>query len=313
MTLRFLSKGWVQFAPAQRTKLGRFILGILLAFSMPAHAVVLSNRPTAAAFISPGDDRRFDGVGRIECHDPRNGGGSYLGTAWLLESADTVVTAAHILFRGASSDSAVTNIISPRHCIFALYGPDQEVRQIAMIRYALSPWAVDRFRSDSSYDLAVLKLDRPMKVDQIPIAKIPKVAEKASVSLIAFHSGIGVREQAWITKGLLRTFPVQQLRFGSHEMRITKASRLFSTSADSTPGSSGGMYYDEQMQAAIGIHVGHVCEQSRPSFDPDACFNYGLRFDKVTIALVDAVAQDRPLADYRVVPDDPSNRFALRR
>lgn len=313
MILRLLSKIWSKRARAQRTIPRLLVLAIVLTPQAPADAIVLSSGQSAATYLMPDDKRRFDGVGRIECRDPRTHGAFSLATGWIVERADTVVTAAHVLFRGASSDSAVTNILNPRQCIFALYGPDQEVRQIAMVRYALSPWAIERFRSDSSYDLAVLKLDRLMRVEHIPIAKVPTVAERASVSLVAFHSGMGIEERAWITRGSLRSFPIQQLRFGSQEMRITKANRLFSTSADSTPGSSGGMYYDEKKQAAIGIHIGTVCEQPNPSFDPYACFNYGLRFDKVTITLIGAVAQSRQLAGYRVVPEDLNDRFALRR
>ncbi len=62
---------------------------------------------------------------------------------------------------------------------------------------------------------------------------------------------------------------------------------MFLTSAGSTAGSSGGMYFDQQSGAAIGLHIGWVCDTAdgHSRYDPASCFNYGLRFDRETVAL----------------------------
>ena len=309
MTLRFASKGRAKCALARRTLLAP-IAALLLTAGMPAGAVMLHGDTGAAAMQSAGDDSRFDGVGRIECRDPERTGILHLATGWVLGGADTVVTAAHLFFH-ASAGTSATRILDPRLCRFVLYDQNQQVRETASIRYVVSPWSQAGFRSDSSYDIAVLKLDHAVKVGTIPVAKPSAGVEKPSVDLVAFHTGIDDAQHPWVTRGQFRAFPSSQLRYDPSEMRITRAPRLFSTSADSTPGSSGGMYYDERLGAAVGLHVGSLCEEARPSYDPDRCFNYGLRFDKAIVALVDTVAQDRPEAKLVLNSDTASVRLAL--
>jgi len=88
-----------------------------------------------------------------------------------------------------------------------------------------------------------------------------------------------------------------------------QAGRMFATSADSTPGSSGGMYYDPGRKAAVGIHVGSVCAHAQARFDPESCFNYGLRFDAKIIRMIASVAADVPMAEQFVRP--PADATAL--
>ena len=312
MTFRSSSKGRAKCALACRTLFAP-IAALLMTAAMPAGAVMLGHDDTvgAPAMQSAGDDSRFDGVGRIECRDPERSDILHVATGWVLGSAGTVVTAAHLFFHDASAAASAARILDPGQCRFVLFDQNQHVRETASIRYVVSPWSEARFRSDSSYDIAVLKLDHQVKVGAIPIAKPSAGVEKPSVDLVAFHTGINAAQHAWVTRGQFHAFPVSQLRNGPSEMRITVAPRLFSTSADSTPGSSGGMYYDERLGAAVGLHVGALCDETHPSYDQDRCFNYGLRFDKAIVALVDTVAQDRPEAKLVLNCSAGSVRFAL--
>ena len=88
---------------------------------------------------------------------------------------------------------------------------------------------------------------------------------------------------------------------------------MLATSADSTPGSSGGMYYDPDQKAAVGIHVGSLCGYAEARYDPDRCFNYGLRFDAKLMRMIESVAADSPPAEQLVQPspEDAPVRIAL--
>ena len=308
MAFRYSSKGRTRRALARGILLAPLI-ALQVASGAPATAVMLGANPRAAAsvMVKAEGDARFEGVGRIECLDPARRGTTYLATGWVLGSADTVVTAAHLFFRGATAQ----RVLDPSQCVFVLYDRDEKVREIAHIRYAVSPWTDQRFRDDSSYDLAVLKLDRPLKIDNIPSVRVSDATEIRSVDLVAFHTDVADMQRAWISTGRRDIFPVAQLRFDKADLRITSASRLFSTSAASSPGSSGGMYYDERLNAAIGLHVGSLCDQVRPSYDPDICFNYGLRFDAAIVALVDAVVRDQARRNQQIRPGSDPNQLAM--
>lgn len=303
MAFRFLSKGGTPFVLARRPLLVP-IAAMLLSSGTAADAIILSgNSPADGSAMTSADDRgRFAGVGRVECRDPRISGVAHVATGWVLGSADTVVTAAHVLFRGAGTTRAA-RAVNPASCAFILYDRSQQIRQTARIRYAVSPWADRTIRNDSSYDVAILKLDRPVTIDIIPVAVAFKGPEKILVDLVAFHLGIGEVPRAWVTRGRLRDFPASQQRDGMAATRITNARRLFSTSADSSPGSSGGMYYDERLHAAIGVHLGAVCDQVRPRYDPYLCFNYGLRFTPAIVAMVDMVVRDQPAPAKIIMAD----------
>jgi|GEM_PF-2724119 len=303
MAFRLLSKGGAPFALARRPLLVSAV-AMLLSSGTTADAIILSgSSPTdGSAMMSAVDRGRFAGVGRVECRDPRISGVAHVATGWVLGSTDTVVTAAHVLFRGAST-MRTARAVNPANCAFTLYDRNQQIWQTARIRYAVSPWADISIRNDSSHDVAILKLDRPVKIDSIPVAIAFKGREKALVDLVAFHLGVGEMQRAWITRGRLRDFPGSQLRDDRTAMRITDARRLFSTSADSSPGSSGGMYYDERLHAAIGVHLGAVCDQVRPRYDPHLCFNYGLRFTPAIVAMVDMVVRDQPALAKLITAD----------
>jgi hypothetical protein len=280
------------------------MMATLLSSGLPANAIILGGKDAAgrSAMMSADDKGRFAGVGRVECHDPQIPGVDYVATGWVLGSADTAVTAAHAFFHD-------TRAVAPTDCTFALYDRNEQIRERIQIRYALSPWADVRIRNDSSYDVAILKLDRPVRIAAIPAAVAFKGAEKALVDLVAFQSGVGEMRHAWITRGQLRDFPLGQLRDDTTGLRITSARRLFSTSAGSSPGSSGGMYYDERLHAAIGVHLGAVCDRIWPRYDPNLCFNYGLRFTPTIVAMVDMVVRDQPVLAKLIIADGEPARL----
>ncbi|MBD3762113.1 serine protease [Rhizorhabdus sp.] len=313
MAFRFPSKAGAPCVLARRPLLVP-VTAMLLSVGTPAQAIILSGRGPAggAAPMSADDGGRFAGVGRVECRDPATPGAAYAATGWVLGSADTVVTAAHVFFRGPRPVRAA-RAVDPANCAFILYDLNEQVRETIPVRYALSPWASAGLRNDSSYDVAVLKLDRPVKIDAIPVAMPFRGAGRALVDLVAFHAGAGEMQRAWITRGRLDDFPPGQLRDDRTGLRITSAPRLFSASADSSPGSSGGMYYDERLRAAIGVHLGALCTLARPRYDRDACFNYGLRFTPSIVAMVDMVVRDRPIPSKRIRADgDPARLVQAR-
>ena len=106
---------------------------------------------------------------------------SDVATGWVVGSADTVITAAHLLFKHAAR-GADAEVINPDRCVFVLFDADQRVRQIVRIRYGLSPWRNQHQRDDSSFDVAVLKLERPARVDHVPAVKISNAMAERSVS-----------------------------------------------------------------------------------------------------------------------------------
>jgi len=275
-----------------------------------SRAIVFPNEGRLEAGVGA-DQQKLDGVGKVMCVDQRLRGITYTATGWVLGSADTVVTVGHALFPGAAPGQPA-KILNPRYCMFILYGPDQRVRGYARVRYAMSPWSESHLRYDSSYDVAVLKLDRDMPVTSIPAVQTSSGRAMSSVSLAAFHTGVAETHRVMVTQGPLRPFPAERLSYAAGSMRVTIASHMFSTSAGSTSGSSGGMYYDGRTHAAIGLHVGWICDtaQKRISFDPARCFNYGLRFDAAIAQLVDMAVQDRPIRQRLVDSDGAADGLA---
>lgn len=314
MSFRSPSKGGALRALARRALLAPLLTASLLVGS-ESGAVILGagQHGPIPELESAVIDESFDGIGQIQCRSSESRAVIYLTTGWVMGSSDTVVTAAHSFYKAPESGRSADRTLDPGRCVFVLYDRDQAVREIAAIRYAVSPWADVRRRDDSSYDFAVLKLDRPVKVKQIPVVRVAGINSEATTQLIAFHSGLAGSQRARITHGIVRPFPASQLRNASQETRITNAARMFSTSADSTPGSSGGMYYDARKHAAVGLHVGSLCDTARPrvNYDPDSCFNYGLRFDAAMVTLIEAVVGDRPAFAKLVIADGPEDRLAL--
>jgi len=234
----------------------------------------------ALAAPALGGERRgaagLDGVGRLVCAAPGGRARVEDGSGWVVGSADTVVTAAHILFpAGGAAD--------PPSCTFRLYAPDGTVRAAARVRYVRSPWSDPAGRNDSSQDVAVLKLDRPMPVEPLPLAVRGHAPGAQPVRLLSFPGGGGdAPSQA---AGEARAFPLGPVRDAGSGMRVSDPGRLFASSAASAPGSSGGVYLASQGGGVIGIHVGRLCDAAE-------CFGFGLRFDRAIAAMVAAVALD---------------------
>lgn len=291
MRPRSLSRERTPVAFALRT----VIATAVMVATSPGDALLFSNDRPVAMVADPARpaNHGFDGIGRIAC-------GDITATAWVVGGADTIVTAAHLFFGDPGAGSpAARQPLDPGACRFTLYDAAGRPRDTARIRYALSPWAQAGRRFDSAYDMAVIKLDRAVAASHIPTVRADAGRDARFAELIAFHSGVADPERPRLTRGTLDLFPASQLRFTAADTRITRAARLFSTSADSTPGSSGGMYYDYRTGAAFGLHVGQLCDTSRAVFryDPATCFNYGLRFDDKAVALIAAAVADRPAAD----------------
>jgi len=284
---RWVSKRWI---------LALLAALLLLLLGSAAGAAILSgsDRPVTG---SPSDQalRRFDGVGKIQCAGEHYQNRIDVGTGWIVGSADTVVTAAHLFFPRLGRESAASmSTIDPKLCRFALYDSDRNIREVARIRYAVSPWSDIRLRNDSSHDVAVLKLDRAVAVTNVPAVKISNPMFNSSIELVAFHTEMVDSERALVTTGELVNFPLAPLPSERDGARISNASRLFAASADSTPGSSGGMYYNERQQVAVGVHIGSLCAEGRHAYDPTACFNYGLRFNRKIVAMIASVAANQP-------------------
>jgi hypothetical protein len=279
-----------------------------LAFA-PAAAMVLGTdeRDSASAFLTAADENRFEGVGRIECLQPGMRGATLHATGWIVGTADTVMTAAHTFFK-PDANGERTIVRDPANCIFILFNRDQSIREIATIRYAVSPWAEARFRGDSARDFAVLKLSRAMKVSSIPSVAIAAGAMKPTVRLVAFQSGVSQDQRARITQGDARRFPAFGADYEIDGSRVSDGNRLFSTSANSSPGSSGGLYYDRRTGAVLGVHLGGMCDTSTrtPAYDPARCFNYGLRFDRAMLDTIAAVARDAAPSRQVIAPAQPA-------
>jgi hypothetical protein len=258
--------------------------------SLPAQAAVLGtdDRNGASAFMTEAQQSRFEGVGRIECLDGR--GVTAVATGWVVASADTVMTAAHSFFL-QDRKGEWTLTLDPRNCMFVLYNADRSVREFAHVAYGLSPWADASLRGDSSNDFAVLKLDRTLRVTNIPTLSGAARAN-APVQLIAFQSGVSQGHRARVTRGESRQFPAMA-QTDLDRARVSSSARLFSTSASSSSGSSGGLYYDGHTGSIVGMHLGSMCDTavSRPVYDPARCFNVGLRFDRKIRAFVDAIVR----------------------
>jgi hypothetical protein len=280
-----------------RRILARFSLLVLLAGSViptaMAQAAVLGpdDRDDARAFMSATQQQQFEGLGRIECLQAGSNGISFNATGWVVGAADTVITAAHTFFR-RDRRGQTADVRDPDHCIFVLYNADQSIREIANIRYAVSPWANRSVRGDGSYDFAVLKLTRPLRITRIPAVGTGG-SIRPNVELVAFQSGVRQDQRARVTRGHTQAFPYSLVP-PSGGAQVTDGSRLFASSANSSAGSSGGLYYDSGSAVAFGLHIGTLCdsEAAAPVYDPMHCFNYGLRFDRRILAAIDMVARE---------------------
>lgn len=243
-------------------------LFVLLAMAAPAYA--------EGGVAGP------DAVGRLVCAAPGGLARVEDGSGWVVGAADTVVTAAHILFpaNGAAID--------PRGCTFRLYGADGTVRAAARVRYVRSSWSDPDNRNDSSQDVAILKLERAMPVAPLPVAARGRGA--GTVRLLSYPGG---GEEMAQSAGEASAFPLGPVRDAVTGMRISDPARLFISSAASAPGSSGGLYVGRG-GAVIGVHVGRLCGGG------SECFGFGVRFDTALMAMVAAVAADEAPAPVRL-------------
>ena len=274
-----------------------------MAWSAPSAAMLLASGHVSGQFAWSNElATRFDTVGQIQCHDPANSGVARTATGWVVGSSDTVVTAAHLFFQRSRAGAKDATTLSPRQCTFLLYDGQGALRDVIGFRYGLSEWADEAHRFDSSHDVAVLKLDRRAVVRSIPAVKIVSQLSTPMVKLAAFHGGALRREHPWLTSGQTKPFPSYVMADNADDMRISDTRRMLAASVDSTPGSSGGMYFDPAQNAAIGIHVGSLCANGENRDVPASCFNYGLRFDAKILRMIDSVVADTPLLAQAIRP-----------
>ena len=302
MLLRKCSKSGIDCRPLRSTLLSSLIAAI--ACYEPSAAMLLAGGPQSHRFNWSNElATRFDTVGQIQCHDPANPSVAKTATGWIVGSADTVVTAAHLFFQRSRADGRDADTLSPSRCTFRLYDGQGALRDVIGFRYGLSEWADARYRYDSSHDVAVLKLYRRVAVRSLPAVKILGGLSMPMVKLAAFHTGSLRREHPWLTSGRPQPFPASVMVDHVDDMRISDTRRMLAASVDSTSGSSGGMYFDPAQNAAIGIHVGSLCAEGRTHHDPTSCFNYGLRFDAKILKMIDSVATDNPPMAQVIIPD----------
>jgi V8-like Glu-specific endopeptidase len=293
MLLRRSSKSGIDCRYSRSVLLSPLIVAI--AWAAASSAMPLTSGPQSDRFNWSNElATRFDTVGEIQCHDPSTPGITRTATGWVVGSTDTVVTAAHLFFQQPVAGATDATTLSPRQCTFRLYDGRGALRDVIGFRYGLSEWANARHRYDSSYDVAVLKLDRRAAVRSVPAVKIVSQLSTPIVKLAAFHGGALRREHPWLTSGQTKLFPSYVMADHGDDMRISDTRRMLAASVDSTPGSSGGMYFDPARNAAIGIHVGSLCANGETRDVPVSCFNYGLRFDAKILKMIDSVVTDTP-------------------
>ena len=263
----------------------RKLLSLLVRLTLP----LLLAEPVVAMHLgrlsASAETAASDGVGRLTCRAGDGRASVEEATGWIVGSADTVMTAAHLFY---SRDNA----IDPRGCVFRLYKADGTVRQAARIRYARSPWQQERYRNDSAHDFAVLKLDRAMAVGLVPAIAAGGRGTPTAVLLLSFPIGAADR-LARRSAGEARPFPFGMARYGPNGIRISDPSRLFASSVDSDSGSSGAPYYSARGGSPIGLHLGYACAGA------EGCINFGLKLDADMLAVIAAVSADR--ADDRAL------------
>lgn len=283
----------------------------LLAGSAGKAIIFSANQDEHAVAARTGPRDAFDSVGRIECVDPAFPGITHIASAWLIGSNQTAITVAHAFFKmPAPPFRQVAMQLPVNECIFVLFNRDETVRDIFTMDYVLSPWADPRHRFDSSFDIAVLRLNRPAEGAVLPAVRLTRFQARKSVSLLAFRAELRESQILHDSRGLMDRFPRAQLRVALLDAEgpsISDDSALFATSANAESGSSGGMYFDERLGAAIGLHLGYLCDQPRPisRYQPSDCFNYGRYFTPDVMAMIQGVVEERPDISLLVTPQLP--------
>lgn len=273
----------------------------------PAGAIRLRSEAREHEFIlRKGPLDSFDSIGRIECADPQAPRRKLVTTGWLIGNNQTVVTAAHAFYRQPSQrPSAPPIVIDPHECIFVLFQRDQRVRAIFGIRYALSPWADPARRGDISHDVAIARLNRPAIGAAIPFARTASGFRGTKITLYAYRSTIHETQLLHESHGVIERFSDKRARIAlarRQGLRISDPSVLLVSSANTMSGSSGGMYFHPAWDAAIGIHLGHLCSSHsrKATFNPRNCFNYGRFFSREMFEWVDGVGADKPFRSYLI-------------
>jgi hypothetical protein len=250
----------------------------------------------------------FDSIGRIECKDPASSRHWVNATGWLIGDSQTIITAAHVFYRGGdAARKRASRPLDPRSCVFLLFDREQKTHGSFAIVQAVSPWADRRKRDDVSYDFAIARLDRPVIGAVVSLAR-PARDFAGATGLYALRSGRDEARMLHESKGVIERFAHDHerlavvRRFG---LRISHPHLLLLTSANSMQGSSGGMYYASGSRAAIGIHLGHLCASYRGagSFNALDCFNYGRFISSGVLRLVEAVKAGRPHRAYLIRAD----------
>ena len=121
--------------------------------------------------------------------------------------------------------------------------------------------------------------------------------------LVAFHTDVRAQLIPRITRGVIAKFPRKYVYIDEKGYGVTAGNRLFASSANSSPGSSGGIYIDAADKAAIGIHIGQICPDREGRYKPGSCFNYGLYFSPHVLDQIRAVVDDRPPASSLITRD----------
>ncbi len=70
------------------------------------------------------------------------------------------------------------------------------------------------------------------------------------------------------------------------------------------------MYHDERLGAAIGLHLGYLCDRPKPvsRYMPAECFNYGRYVTAELMAMIQGVVDARPDISLLVTPQLPQQR-----
>lgn len=261
-------------------------------------------REDASSYFLPAQNTDQGVVGMIECGDAKVPGRSHQATGWLIGSRDTVVTAAHAFFPASATASVSSEQhLDPRACLFITFNADQSIREVIRIRYAVSDWSSHKHIYDSSYDIAVAKLDRPAAAADGQPIRAETDPRGAQVILVAFHTDVRAQLIPRITRGVIAKFPRKYVYIDEKGYGVTAGNRLFASSANSSPGSSGGIYIDAADKAAIGIHIGQICPDREGRYKPGSCFNYGLYFSPHVLDQIRAVVDDRPPASSLITRD----------
>jgi hypothetical protein len=262
-------------------------------------------RNDPSSYFLPDRNADLGVVGQIECLEPNSSGRSHNTTGWLAGSADTVITAAHAFFVPPDPRGGGELRLDPKNCLFVTFNADQSLRDVIRIRYAISDWSDRKQVHDASHDLAVIKLDRPLALRGTPPVRVEVSARRTQVMLIAFQSGVRAQQIPRMTQGEVSQLPRSYAYIDGYGRMSRAGAKLFASSANSSAGSSGGVYIDPDDRAAVGIHIGKVCPEGETADKNGSCFDFGLYFDAHILDQIRDVVSDRPMAEA-LIQNEPA-------